>query len=875
MSLLKLKEAILKKRKGVQKESAPLEIRQINAGLSRLQLKDYLMYSDFDNGYMFMINGDELSLGFGFILNSYYTSVNNKKAFDIEKVFGNLPVGSVVQSCEHACDNIKPNLDLWSSWQDKYNTDATVKKMNKYRYEQLLDASHNPIHKPSALKLRKIDRYVFVTIPFHGALSNTDRLQAFLKKTSITRDQTIGVLTQAGLSPHLMDRSLTLRLLRKLINPNVSSEKLDASNVLNDNNTNLGFGESISDHLTERSLSCEVRDDGGINFNTGTGDDLIATHLTVDKYPPATELTKFGFLTGNMMDRDYRINKPYFLYTMIHIVDPNEAKEQIEVSTSWLGKQAREGSATLKDLIPHIYDRYSHSRDFLKDISNGHKPVRMFTGLIVYSEPSQVDMDVTNLITSWTGHGYSISQERHISFPMWLGSLPWQYRPENDQPRKGFARLKMAKAINAASCFSVVGDWVGNVPLVEEDINGNNFLYSNGIPLVTGRGELAYLDLFKSETNYNFTVLATSGAGKSFFANDLVRDIRSRGGLVYVFDMGGSYSDICKLMKGTNLDFPIANPISINHFWGIDSREEYLEMKELFEQSLKSMAFNTVRPSNEQDAALNRGLYEAWEHYGSKLGLSEIYDFFMAYDPTVIPELRTIAPLLYNYAKGTDSIWFNGEPQVDLDNPFTILELRELENVPTLKSIVFTTIMMLVTKKIYSADRSIPKILLIDEAWSLLDDDRAGPFIEKAFRTIRKFFGAAGIISQSAADIHISSASKAAFNNSAWRIFLMQKADSIAFAKEHQLLGHNTEAICDVLGTLKRRDNFSELLVEHDGMYSPYRFFVDKFSAFCYSSKAQDNTRVDRLVEDHGIPREVALEVAAGYLKVEDAKGTL
>lgn len=872
MALEKLKQAILKKHKSIKKNSIPVEIRQVNAGLARLPLKDYLMYSDFDGDYMFMLNGDDLYVGFGYHLNGYYTTVSNKKAFDIEKLFGNLEPGSVVQSCEHASDNIKPGLDLWARWQDKYNTDATIKKMNQYRYDMLNESISKPLHKATDLKLRSIDRYVFITVPFKGSISNTDSLSYFLDRLKTVVSQTTGVLNQAGLAPSIMDRSMTLRLLRKLINPHISSEELSERNPIKNNETKFDYGESICEFLTERGTSCSVEDNGGINFNSGVGDDVVASHLTIDKYPETTQLSRFGFLTGSILDRDYRINKPYFLYTTVHVVDPNEAKEQIELSTSWLGKQAREGSATLKDLIPHIYDRYDHSKRFLKEISNGHKPIRMFTGLIIYSDPSTAEMDVTDLMTAWNGQGYSISPERHIAFPMWLGALPWQYRPIYDQPRKGFARLKMAKAINAASCFSVVGDWTGNVPMTLEDSHGEAYPYSNGIPLVTGRGEVGYLDIFKSETNYNFTILATSGAGKSFFANDLIRDILSRGGIAYVFDMGGSYTDICQLMKGTNLDFPIANPVSINHFWGITSREEYLEMKELFEQSLKSMAFSTTLPSSEQDAAINRGLYEAWEHYQGELGLSEIYDFFINYDESVIPELKGIASLLYGYAKGTDSVWFNGKPEVELENAFTILELRELENVPNLKSIVFTTIMLLVTKKIYSADRSIPKLLLIDEAWSLLDDDRAGPFIEKAFRTIRKFFGAAGIISQSCSDVNISSASKAAFNNSAWRIFLMQKSDSIAFAKDNKLLGHNTDNICEVLETLKRRDNFSELLVEHDGTYAPFRFFVDNFSAFCYSSKAQDNTRVDRISQEHGIPRETALEVAAGYLRIEDAK---
>lgn len=868
-----LKEILINESKGGPAKSDPIEIRQVNAGLSRIPLGEFLQYSDFDNDLMINLVGDEIRVGFGYRLGSY-SIVNDEVARKLELLYKTLPVDSVVQHCEHANDNIKPPLRLWYDWQSKYCQDPTVSKMNQYRYQFLLASATRAIHKRSNLKTRNIDRYCFITIPYKGLTGSAAEVRHFLEKTRQVRDQVTAIFSSASLFPVVMNRTDSINLLRKLVNPHITYSDLVSLNSLK-SDTRLGITENLADHIVLRNTSVEIQDGGELLFSSGHQNDVTASVLTVDKYPDSTHLGSFGKLTGNIGNRDERISQPYFLYTNVHVFDKDKAKESVEISMAWLGKQTREGSEWLRNAMPHLYERSANCKEFLKDIQS-QTPVRVYTGIILYSTPAEAKMDAESLRADWESKGFSISNERHISFPVWLASLPWQYMPEWDKPRHGLSRARLAKSINAASLQPIVGDWKGKIPMLKEDQQGQPYYYSNGIPLITGRGEIAYFDPFASESNYNFTIIATSGAGKSYLANDIVRDIRSRDGLVYIFDMGGSYADQCELAGGASLDFKIDQPVSINHFWGIDTEREFKEMAELFAESLITMAFPESRPSNIQIQSLRRGIYEAWQLHGTAFGVREIFSYFKtgvaqqtdssdAAEKQYIDTLSEISLLLYNYALGTDSTWFNGEPEIDLSNPFTLLELNELENVPSLKSIVFTTIIMLVTRRIYSSKRSTPKIILIDEAWNLLADDRAGPFIEKAFRTIRKFFGAAGIITQSCSDVDMSSASKAAFANSAWRIFLMQRSDSVQYARKNAFFSERTDQVCDIMANLNRMDNYSELLIEHQGQYSPYRFFVDPYSSYCYSSKAQDNAYIEKICKERGVSKDVAIEIAAGF----------
>lgn len=877
------------------KQSDPIEIRQANAGLSRIPLSEYLHYVEFEDGLMINLVGEDLYVGFGFHIASY-SMINDQAAIQLEVLFKSLPTDAVAQCIEFATDNVKPRVDLWEAWQNKYCDDPMISKMTGYRAKMLRDSAHKTLHETSKLKLRNMVRHIFVTVPFKGNLGVKTEVDSFFNEIRSHEKRLKGSLSKANLNPHPMNRDHVLSLLRKLANPHKSYQELEESNPIH-SDTKLKPGEYLKDHIAMRNTSLEVLPGGGLRFSSGTGDDVVAQHITVDRYPDSTHLHEFGRLTGDLYNRDERINQPYFLYTIVHKCNKDEAKELVEANMAWLGKQAKEGSDWLKNSMPHLYERVGACKEFISDTRESD-PVRMFTGIIVYCDPRTVETDVEELRSFWNDRGYRATEERHISFPMWTSTLPWQYIPDWDKPRTGLARAQMAKSINAASCLPIVGDWTGLVPMVKKDFDGNPYHYCNGVPLVTGRGEIGFLDLFASETNYNFTCLATSGAGKSFFCNDLVRDIRARGGLAFVFDMGRSYKDACELQGGSNLDFEVAKPISINHFWGIETSEEFMSMKDLLVESVVTIAFPSSRPDNKQMQSLKRGIFEAWLIFGSELGLKEMYSYFTGQvelqvevsardldelnkvDTEVVGSIneeiieeqkidykRTLAHiggLMYEYSVGKDRIWFNGKPDIDLNNPFTILELNDLENSPELKSIVFTTIIMLVTRRIYSYDRQVPKLLLIDEAWNLLSDDRAGPFIEKAFRTIRKFFGAAGIISQSCKDVDISEASKAAWSNSAWRIFLMQKSDSVAHAKKEEMFGSSTEAVCEVMEGLRRVDNYSEVLVTYDNMFYPYRFFVDPFSAFCYSSKATDKAYVEKLMEQKKISKEEAIQMAAG-----------
>ncbi|WP_083024734.1 hypothetical protein [Vreelandella lionensis] len=158
------------------------------------------------------------------------------------------------------------------------------------------------------------------------------------------------------------------------------------------------------------------------------------------------------------------------------------------------------------------------------------------------------------------------------------------------------------------------------------------------------------------------------------------------------------------------------------------------------------------------------------------------------------PVAKSIALQLEPYAVGRHAAWFNGEPQLDLSNEFTILELEELNVDRELRNVVMTLLMARTTRDMYLRPLNIPKMMLIDEAWDLLADPKSGKFIETAFRRIRKYYGSAGFITQGFKDTDLSPAAQAAFDNAPWTFVLKQSGPSLDYAQKNGKLGGEDES---------------------------------------------------------------------------------
>jgi conjugal transfer ATP-binding protein TraC len=86
---------------------------------------------------------------------------------------------------------------------------------------------------------------------------------------------------------------------------------------------------------------------------------------------------------------------------------------------------------------------------------------------------------------------------------------------------------------------------------------------------------------------------------------------------------------------------------------------------------------------------------------------------------------------------GTYGRFFQGEVSFELSAQLTVFELSDLSSREELRSVVLTAIMFMSQQMMRKIDRSVPKALLLDEAWQMLRGGAMAEFIETYARTCR------------------------------------------------------------------------------------------------------------------------------------------
>ena len=97
--------------------------------------------------------------------------------------------------------------------------------------------------------------------------------------------------------------------------------------------------------------------------------------------------------------------------------------------------------------------------------------------------------------------------------------------------------------------------------------------------LIGRRGQIQFIDPFDNKKgNFNVAVAAASGAGKSFFTQEMVTSLLATGGRCWVIDSGRSYERLCGMVGGTYLEFSDDTHINLNPFSRVQDISEEMPM---------------------------------------------------------------------------------------------------------------------------------------------------------------------------------------------------------------------------------------------------------------------------------------------------------
>jgi conjugal transfer ATP-binding protein TraC len=325
--------------------------------------------------------------------------------------------------------------------------------------------------------------------------------------------------------------------------------------------------------------------------------------------------------------------------------------------------------------------------------------------------------------------------------------------------------------------------------------------------------------------------------------------LRGAGAQVVVIDDGRSFEHSVKLQGGRFIEFTRAAGFCLNPFSMIDASraqedEDYrLDCFAMVKAIIGQMARHTARLNDTERGLIDQALNLVWSADGAAATITRIGETLSSFESEAARDLATaLAPYRTG---GTYARFFEGEASLDLDADFTVFEMSDLATREDLRSVVLSAIMFMTGQAMTRSPRAKRKLLLIDEAWSMLKGGSMGEFVETYARTCRKYGGALATATQSLNDYYKSDGATAALENSDWMLILQQKPETIADFKASKRLDMDdrTETL---IRSLKRSGNdYSEVFIKGPETEAIGRLVLDDYSATLFSSSPDTFAAID------------------------------
>lgn len=312
-------------------------------------------------------------------------------------------------------------------------------------------------------------------------------------------------------------------------------------------------------------------------------------------------------------------------------------------------------------------------------------------------------------------------------------------------------------------------------------------------------------------TNRNKFILGPSGSGKSFFTNHMCRQYYEQGTHIVLVDTGNSYQGLCNFINrrtggqdGVYFTYTEQNPISFNPFYTDDGVFD-IEKRE----SIKTLIMTLWKRDNEPPTRSEEvALSNAVSLYIDRLKYDEsaipsfntFYEFVQMDYAAILDakkvrekdfDLANFLNVLEPYYRGGEyDFLLNSEKQLDLlSKRFIVFEIDAIKDHKILFPIVTIIIMEVFINKMRRL-QGIRKIILIEEAWKAIAKEGMAEYIKYLFKTVRKFFGEAIVVTQEVDDIIASPIVKESIiNNSDCKILLDQRKYMNKFDSIQALLG--------------------------------------------------------------------------------------
>ncbi|EKJ1271740.1 TraC family protein [Campylobacter jejuni] len=815
------------------KKITSLQTNVWNACMQRYKFSDFLPYMSYDSQKEYYINNDN-SFGTVFLC-SPRIRMGESTAVAVEEMLGKLPENMFIQFTLFGSKNIKDLVEYWKYMHleraDRENNELlfkAIKNMGEFYYSKTKEGISN------SMATRLKNYYLLVSIK-----SNSE--EDVISYKHILKN----ILTSNNFSPVVAEPEVLKPMLYELFNGNH-----DINNIPNYDRT-CYLNRQVIMPTTEMLIKDDELKIDGRSFIS----------LTPQSFPQEAHIADFGEKLGDYISRTLDNNqfKDTFLITASVCALSKKKTARVKGNHSMLLTQKWS-----ENIFRQFAAARKESVSILERIDNQKEKLYAFDLNVIVSGDNydEASLNASTIISYWNkGGGKAIVLDEALGIHQLnlIASLPMGINKEYMFDITAKYRSMFPDQIS--QFIPLEADFKLNIP--------NLILFSR-------RAQIAGLDLFVSNSNYNAYLVATSGAGKSVLLNMLAFNSYARNDRIFIIDQDNSFSKLCDTIDGQYLALDPLQPISFNPFSGLKNNDRESFMDDL---NYLSDLIYMLGSSKNQDRALEDEklikaktqaiMEELFLSKGNTMEVTDIRDELAKVDDQ---RFRDFADQLRPFCKeGIYGKYFNGPCEFNIEKEFIVTEFKGLEGHNDLRDPLIMLLIYHINQLMYmSSDRKSRIQIIIDEAHRFLGKNpKMDDFIEQAYRRARKYDASVIIATQGFDDIYnakdggLSRAGTVIINNSAYKIFMKQTETSVNMLIKSEVfsLSETDKEILRSIMTLK--GEYSELfLMTPDDVKLPYRLVMDKYFYYLTTTDPKDKAKIKELT-DQGIPLGEAIELLA------------
>jgi conjugation system TraG family ATPase len=404
--------------------------------------------------------------------------------------------------------------------------------------------------------------------------------------------------------------------------------------------------------------------------------------------------------------------------------------------------------------------------------------------------------------------------------------------------------------------------------------------------------------------NRNKFVLGPSGSGKSFFMNHLVRQYFLHDTDIVLVDTGHSYSGLCSYYKGKYITYTETKPITMNPFR--INEAEYNEEKREFLKSLigllwkgadghlnqvedsvlmstipayyKQFLFNdnklkvengenTVTPERDEAESIKGGKSDK-----KLLSFNSFYEFSIEFisdlqsKERINFDLNEYQFILKKFYKGGEyeTILNDDIDQSLFDESFIVFEIDAIKEHKILFPITTIIIMDVFLQKM--RHKKNRKALIIEEAWKAIASPMMAGYILYLYKTVRKFWGEAVVVTQELDDIIGNEIVKNSIVNNSDTICLLDQTKFKDNYKEIAALLSLNDIEQKKIFTINNlpnkegRGRFKEVYIKRGSTGEVYGVEVSLHEYLTFTTERKEKEAIQFYIEQHGGDYRIGLD---------------